>query len=154
MTVFAKLKQYWLVPTVLVSIAVAAGAGLLAWETLVAPRDAQIAQLTEDLYKLKAAPQVITPEKPVPSALVLPRTAVRAGTSVTTPDGRCSIRVAFVVENLIGLSVIVDADKPIDYSSARVGDRIAVEATDRIYYIDLQGARGNFADIEVYQKLK
>jgi hypothetical protein len=152
MTIFARLKQYWLIPSLLLCIAITAGAGFLAWEFLITPRDTEITQLKEELQKLKT--QASTPAKPAPSALVLPQTAVRAGTSVTTPDGRCSIRIAFVVENSVGLSVIVDANKPVDYSSARVGDRIAVEASDRIYYIDLQSARANFVDIAVYQKLK
>lgn len=153
MSVLERLKQYWLIPTLLVCIAIAAGAALLAWEFLIAPRDTEIAQLKEELQKLKTT-QASTPAKPVPSALVLPQTAIRAGTSITTPDGRCSIRIAFVVENSVGLSVIVDANKPVDYSSARVGDRIAVEASDRIYYIDIQSARPNFVDIAVYQKPK
>ena len=153
MTVIARLEKHRLILVLLLCVVVAAGAALLAWETLIAPRDTEIAQLKEELQKLKTT-QASTPAKPAPSALVLPQTAIRAGTSVTTPDGRCSIRIAFVVENSIGLSVIVDANKPVDYSSARVGDRIAVEASDRIYYIDLQSARPNFVDIAIYQKLK
>lgn len=148
-----KLKRHWFISVLLVCVAVAGTTWKVATEILVYPRDFQINLLQEENRQLKE--QLASKTHGVDeSPLVLTETGVFEGASITTSDGRCTVRITSADVSKISLSVIVNSNDPIMFKGRLPGDRIAVDGGDFVYYIDLHRVRGNIVDLEVYRQFK
>lgn len=145
-----KLKQHWLIAVLLVCAFVAGTTWKVAIELLVAPRDYQITQLRDEIQRLKATPPPVHAVSTAETPLMLEHTGVFAGSSVTTRDGRCIVRIISASESSISLSVAIDSNKPAEFRDQRPGDRVTIEASGRIYYVDLHRVRGNIVDLEIF----
>lgn len=77
-----------------------------------------------------------------PSPLVLAPTAVRSGTSITTPDGAFTIRVDRVTGRTVKLTVSAEAGDVYRFDKAEVGRRLVVPAPDATYYVDIASVHG------------
>ena len=163
-SILEKLKQHWFISVLLVCIAVAGTAWKVAHELLVSPREYQLSQLKEEnaklkgeLQKLKTAAQAVpasSASTAIENTLPYAEAGVFESASITTNDGRCSIRVDRVSGDRVTLSVAVDALAPVVYENKQVGTRVAVDAGDKLYYVDLHRVRGNIVDLSVHQRKK
>jgi hypothetical protein len=87
--------------------------------------------------------EATTAGAPASSPIVLAPTAVRSGTSITTPDGAFTIRVDRVTGRTVKLTVSAEAGDVYRFDKAEVGRRLVVPAPDATYYVDLASVRGN-----------
>jgi hypothetical protein len=151
-----KLGQHWLGSAIGLAVSVAGATAIAANYLYIAPRDFQVTQLKDENGKLQQRLQEATAARGGSSAqpessVALPETGVFEKASVTTVDGRCNIQVANVAGNSVRLVTTVDALKPVSQDYIEVGQRLAVDANDKMYYIDLHRVRGNIVDLAVYQ---
>jgi len=136
----------------------AGGAAALANYVYIAPANRDIAALQQqnaDLrQKLEAAQAERSPAPPPDDPSALPETGVPSGTSVTTSDGRLNIMVHSVIGRSVRLSTRIDSEKAVEHDLLSIGDRVTVEASDKVYYIDLRRARSDMLDMSVSQRRK
>lgn len=151
-----RFRQHWFISIFILCAAVAAGTWKVAHELLVEPRDYQIAQLKEEIQQLNSsalAPRLMRTEEDL-SSIVLEQTGAFQNSSVTTRDGRCSIRILRISGEQVSLSVSVDANPPKEFERRPVGTRVSVDAGNDVYYIDLHRVRGNIVDLSVSRRKK
>lgn len=154
MSILERLKQNWFISVLMVCAAVAGVTWKVAQEVLVSPRDFQIAQLKDEVQRAKTALGSRSSSIPVEEASGLEKLSVFEGQSATTSDGRVTIRMDHVGETTVSFSAVIDANKPTSVKDQRVGDRAALDAGDRFFYVDVNRTRGNIADLSVSQKRK
>jgi hypothetical protein len=146
----AKFKEHWFILLVVICAAVSAATWTVSFQVLVSPRDFEIARLNKALAEAQAIPKsgngsTVTPS---PSQTILTTVGVRAGDSVTTPDGACTVHILSAVHAIATLEVAIDADPP-KLFTAKIGNRIVVRGSRKTYYIDLHGERGGIVDLSV-----
>src|SRR5438552_1530717 len=138
-----RFSEHWLGG--LIAAAVAAGAITVTVTNYlyIGPKNDRIealkdenAKLRQDLHEAQAArPPAPTPAEPAArSNIALAETGVFEKASVTTSDGRCSIRIINVIGSQVTLRTTIDAGKPVE-QRAEVGSRVTVDAGDIVYYI-------------------
>jgi hypothetical protein len=152
-----KVKEHWLPVVAGVCVASLGAAWTVAQSVAIGPRDYQIAQLEKENASLKESLKEVQAERPSPppeDPSALAETGVAQGTSVTTSDGRLSILVESVISNSVRLSTRLDSAKPVVHDLLSIGDRVTVEASDKVYYIDLRRARSGMLDMSVSQRRK
>ena len=125
----------------------------------VAPSDREVEHLQRENASLKEALKEAqaTAARPAPepeNPVALPETGVAEGTSVTTGDGRLSIHVKMAIGNSVRLLTTLDSAKSVEQMIASIGDRLTIEAADKVYYIDLRRVRGGIVDLSVAQRRK
>ena len=78
---------------------------------------------------------------------------VPQGSSVTTPDGGCTVQVlpapspALREEQVVALRVTVGTDISNIFEKVKPGDRVSVTWCARTYYVDLHRIRANLAEL-------
>jgi hypothetical protein len=78
---------------------------------------------------------------------------VSQGSSVTTPDGACTVHVLCLSsgvpceDELAALRLTVGADASNTFEKVKPGDRVSITWRSRTYYVDLQEIRENLADV-------
>jgi hypothetical protein len=78
---------------------------------------------------------------------------VPQGSSVTTPDGTCTVHVlpafspALCEEQVVALRVTVGKDLSNTFETVKPGDRVSVTWCARTYYVDLHRIRANLAEL-------
>ena len=127
-----QFKRHWFVSILLLCCAVAVATWGLAYQLLVSPRDFEIHKLEREVAEKNTQPQTGT----IPN-IVLPRTWVPEGGSVTTKDGSCLIHVDYIGLIDVGLSVTVGAEQPQKFKNVASGTRLSIQTQGTVYYVDI-----------------
>jgi hypothetical protein len=147
----SKFQEHWLVSMLAICAVVATSTWAIEYHLFVAPRDFEIQQLREAL----ARPQVNasqSPPAPVPSSearVLLSYVGVAVGSSITTSDGNCTVRLVSLTGANATIEVMIGAETPQVIERAPVGRRTVVRGKTQTYYIDLHRERGNMVDLSV-----
>jgi hypothetical protein len=151
------VKDHWL-PVIVTACVASAGIGWAVSQSVsVGPRDFAIARFERESAALKESlkeAQARATSSPPESPVALKEASVAEGTSVTTDDGRLNIKMRSVIGTSVDLSTTVDSSEPVEHNLLSIGDRLTVEASDKIYFIDLRRARLNTVDLSVSQRRK
>lgn len=86
-------------------------------------------------------------------ALLMVAVHVTEGSSITTPDGNCTVHVMSAARSMIredqavALRVTVGTDHSNTFEKVKPGDRVSVTWCARTYYVDLRRIRANLAEL-------
>ena len=144
-----RFRRHWLVSILVLCCVVAGGTWRIAYQVLVLPRDFTIHTLEREVAEKNTQPQS-------PAAIpqiVLKRTWVFEGGSVTADDGSCFIHLDSVSWNDVDLSITVEAEKLQKFKNEASGTRLTVLAKDAVYYIDIHEIHEKQVGIEVTRQL-
>lgn len=151
-----RFKDNWFVSIFALCCAVVTATWVVADHVRVSPRDHEIVTLKDEIATLKTK----LDEKNAQSLslatipkIVLQRTWVSMGGSVTTDDGSCFIHVDHVGPFSVRLSVTVGAEEPKKLENVRSGTRLTLPTQTTVYYVDVHEINENKVGIEVTRQL-
>jgi hypothetical protein len=145
-----RFKEHWFVSTLLLCAGVAAATWAVEYSVLVLPRDFEIQRLEREGKESRTQLQT----KAAIPTIVLQRTWVSEGRSVTTDDGSCLISADSIGPYRANISVTVGREQARKFKDQTAGSRITVSIPSAVYYIDIQEILNDHqAAIEVTRQL-
>ena len=128
-----RFKQHWFVSTLVLCSGVAVATWALEYSVLVLPRDFEIHKLEREVGEKITERQ---PATTIPS-VVLQRTWVSEGSSVTADDGSCFLHVDYIGPYRVDMSVTVGTEQPRKFKDVASGTRLTVQTHTAAYNIDV-----------------
>jgi hypothetical protein len=143
-----QFRRNWFASILALCCAVAGATWGVEYQVLVSPRDLIIHNLERELAE-KNTPPTSASEKNTSPKVVLQRTWVSEGNSLTVDDGSCFIHVDSVSVDDVDLAITVGAEQPRKFRSVRSGTRLTVSTQTAVYYIDIHEIHEKQVGIEV-----
>jgi hypothetical protein len=128
---------------------VAAATWRVEYHVLVSPRDFEIDKLRREAAERNAEP---LNQGAIPT-IVLQRTWVSEGSSVTVNDGSCFIHVDSVSAYHVDLSIAVEAEQPKQFRDEASGTRLTMLTKAAVYYVDVHEIHEKQVGLEVTRQL-
>jgi hypothetical protein len=146
-----RFRRHWFTSIFALCCVVAAGVWGLEYQVLVSPRDFEIHKLEREVAGKNTQPR--NPPDTIPK-VVLQRSWVSEGSSVTVDDGSCFVHVEHVTPSYdVDLSVTVGAQQSQKFRNVSSGTRLTVSTQEAIYYVDIHEIHEKQVGIEVTRQL-
>jgi hypothetical protein len=143
-SITGRFKNHWFVSILVLCGAVVVATWGVAYEVLVSPRDFEIHKLEHEVAEKNTQAQTATNP-----TIVLKRTWVSEGSSVTTEDGSCLIHVDYVGPHDVELSASVGAEKAQKFKDVASGTRLTLVSQGDVYYVDIHEIHAKEVGIEI-----
>jgi hypothetical protein len=149
MSIADRFRSHWFVSIFLVCCAVAVATWELEDRLVVSPLDSRIKILEGDL----ATKNSRLDGSAANPKIVLKRTWLNEGDSLTCDDGSCFIHIDHVTPSLdVDVSITVGADKPFHFTDVHSGRRLGAITDAARYYIDIHEIHDKQVGIEVIRE--